>query len=77
VAVSSAAPYAAADAEVTLRLAPLVEKKMEAHKCTEIFKDIEMPLVPVLMQMEREGITLDTAFFKKFSGEMETRTTRH
>lgn len=73
VPVESAAPYAAADAEVTFRLAPLVEKKMEDRKCTQIFKEIEMPLVPVLMQMERHGILLDTEFFKKFSGEMNLR----
>ena len=73
VPVESAAPYAAADAEVTFRLTPLLEKKMEDRKCTQIFKDIEMPLVPVLMQMERHGILLDTEFFKKFSGEMNIR----
>jgi len=73
VLVESAAPYAAADAEVTFRLAPLVEKKMEDRKCTKIFKEIEMPLVPVLMQMERNGISLDIEFFKKFSGEMNIR----
>ncbi|MDO9122681.1 MAG: DNA polymerase, partial [Anaerolineaceae bacterium] len=73
VPVESAAPYAAADAEVTFRLAPLVEKKMEDRKCTKIFNEIEMPLVPVLMQMERNGILLDVEFFKKFSGEMNIR----
>ncbi len=73
VSVEAAAPYAAADAEVTLRLVPLLQKKMDQRQCTRIFNEIEMPLVPVLMQMEREGIKLDAAFFKKFSGEMETR----
>ncbi len=73
VPVASAAPYAAADAEVTLKLVPLLAKKMEDRKCTNIFKDIEMPLVPVLMQMEREGIMLDQPFFKKFSNEMDVR----
>jgi len=32
-----------------------------------------MPLVPVLIRMEREGITIDTDFFKKFSGEIGER----
>jgi DNA polymerase-1 len=73
VAVEAAAPYAAADAEVTLRLVPLLKKKMEDRKCTRIFEEIEMPLVPVLMDMERAGICLDAEFFKKFSGEMGTR----
>ncbi len=73
VPVASAAPYAAADAEVTLRLAPVLDKKMEEKKCKTIFTEIEMPLVPVLMQMEREGIMLDAPFLKRFSSEMEVR----
>ena len=73
VPITSAAPYAAADAEVTLRLVPLVQKRMEERKCVKIFEEIEMPLVPVLISMEREGISLDTAFFEKFSREMGKR----
>jgi len=73
VPIASAAPYAAADAEVTLRLVPIIEKRMEERNCTKIFEEIEMPLVPVLIRMEREGITIDTDFFKKFSGEIGER----
>ena len=50
VPVSAAAPYAAADAEVTLRLVPLLREKMEKLNCTDIFNKIEMPLVPVLIE---------------------------
>ena len=73
VPVASAAPYAAADAEVTLRLVPVLKKRMVDRNCTKIFEEIEMPLVPLLMSMEREGISLDTAFFEKFSREMGER----
>ena len=73
VPIASAAPYAAADAEVTLRLVPILEKRMEERNCTKVFEEIEMPLVPVLISMEREGITLDTAFFEKFSAEIGER----
>jgi len=73
VSVEVAAPYAAADAEVTLRLVPPLEKKLLEKQSLRIFKELEMPLVPVLMQMERHGIMLDAPFFKKFSSEMETR----
>lgn len=73
VSISSAAPYAAADAEVTLRLVSVLEKKMAELNCTRIFEEIEMPLLPVLMNMEREGISLDKDFFEKFSGEIGTR----
>jgi len=73
VSIASAAPYAAADAEVTLRLVPVLEKKMAEQNCTRIFEEIEMPLLPVLMSMEREGISLDKEFFKKFSDEVGIR----
>ncbi len=73
VSISSAAPYAAADAEVTLRLMTVLKEKLENFQCTKIFEEIEMPLVPVLLDMERLGITLDADFFKKFSDEVGTR----
>ncbi len=73
VPIGSAAPYAAADAEVTLRLVPILEKRMEERNCSKIFEEIEMPLVSVLISMEREGITLDTGFFEKFGGEIGER----
>ena len=73
VAIASAAPYAAADAEVTLRLVPVVKKRMQERNCTKIFEEIEMPLVPVLISMEQEGISLDTDFLEKFSREMGKR----
>jgi DNA polymerase-1 len=73
VPIAKAAPYAAADAEVTLQLVPLLAEKMKTHNCRNIFDDIEMPLLPVLVQMERTGISLDRAFFEKFSREMGKR----
>lgn len=73
VPITSAAPYAAADAEVTFRLIPLLQKKMTDRNCRKIFDEIEMPLVPVLIQMEQTGISLDRAFFSKFSKEMGER----
>lgn len=72
-AIADAAAYAAADADITLQLKPVVQKKMEEVNATDIFKTMEMPLVPVLAQMEQVGITLDTAFFEKFSKELLQR----
>ena len=72
-AIADAAAYAAADADVTLQLMPVVQKKMAEVNATDIFKTMEMPLVPVLAQMEQVGITLDTAFFEKFSEELLQR----
>ena len=69
-AIADAAAYAAADADVTLQLKPVVQKKMAEVNAADIFKTMEMPLVPVLAQMEQVGITLDTDFFDKFSKEL-------
>jgi len=73
VPIAAAAPYAAADAEVTYRLVPVTRQRMQERGCMEIFEKIEMPLVPVLISMEQEGINLDVEFFTKFSREMGDR----
>lgn len=73
VAIKDAAAYAAADAEVTLQLQPVMQKRMQEVNATEIFRKMEMPLVPVLAQMEQVGITLDTAFFDRFSKQLVQR----
>ncbi len=74
VPVSSAAPYAAADAEVSLRLRPLLQEKMDAAGATaNLFRDLEMPLVPVLAEMEWNGISLDVPFFQVMSAELSQR----
>ncbi len=52
--------YACEDADVTLRLMEPLKKEMEANALTSVFEDIEMPLMPVLAQMERDGVRLDT-----------------
>lgn len=52
--------YACEDADVTLRLMEPLKKEMEANALTSVFEDIEMPLMPVLAQMERDGVRIDT-----------------
>lgn len=73
VAIQDAAPYAAADAEVTLQLQSVLREQMEKVNALKVFQTIEMPLVPVLAQMEQVGITLDEKFFEKFSGKLVQR----
>jgi DNA polymerase-1 len=75
VPVESAAPYAAADAEVTLRLVPVLQQKLQEHNAVPIFESIEMPLVPVLIEMEQAGISIDPEFFKGMSSELNRRMT--
>ena len=53
--------YACEDADVTLRLYPILKEEMEKYGVTSVFTPIEMPLLPVLARMERNGVRLDTA----------------
>ncbi len=59
--------YAVEDADITLRLKPMLEKELEESGLMTVFKDIEMPLVNVLMSMEREGVRIDTHQLNEFS----------
>ena len=52
--------YACEDADVTLRLKQPLEEEMQKNELTRVFYDIEMPLMPVLAKMERNGVVLDT-----------------
>lgn len=73
VSISDVAPYAGADAEVPLRLEKLLHERLIKNDLLKVFKEIEMPLIPVLMDMEFAGITVDKDFFKKFSLELSRR----
>jgi DNA polymerase-1 len=73
VPVAAAAPYAAADAEVSLQLAPLLKKDLVEANALRLFDEIEMPLVPVLAQMERNGVALDVPLLEKMSEELKSR----
>ncbi|KAA3644649.1 MAG: DNA polymerase I [Chloroflexi bacterium] len=73
VPIEKAAPYAAADAEIVLRLKPLLEKDLEDVGAVDLFHKLEMPLIKVLSEMEVEGISLDTKFLSKMSGELDKR----
>lgn len=52
--------YAAEDADITLRLKNVLEPKLKEVGAEDLFYKIEMPLVPVLVDMEMEGVALDT-----------------
>jgi len=69
--ISSAAPYAAADAETTLRLRLVLEQELKRFpKLWDLFLNIEMPLIAVLADMEMAGVALDKAFFADFSVQL-------
>ncbi len=57
--ISRAGEYACADADMTLRLAGLFEGPLKEQRLWSLFVDVEMPLVPILLRMERSGVALD------------------
>jgi len=73
VAVEDVAPYAGADAEIPLRLEKILKERLIENDLIKVFTDIEMPLVPVLMDMEHTGIKVDEHFFVKFAKELKQR----
>ena len=60
VEVSQAADYACADADITGQLADFLVPLLHQQGLWRLFSEVEMPLVPVLVSMERNGIALDT-----------------
>ncbi|OGO26034.1 MAG: DNA polymerase I [Chloroflexi bacterium RBG_16_52_11] len=73
VPISQAAAYAAADAAVTLRLIPVLQEDMQRTQATQLFEEIEIPLVPVLADMEMAGIALDIVYLEGMSHELSQR----
>ena len=65
--ITTCRDYAAADSDMTLRLTELFRGELAAQKLDKLFTDVEMPLVPVLLEMERNGIVVDTAMLKEMS----------
>lgn len=63
--------YAAEDVDITFRLFALFAPELQMEGLETVFQDIEMPLVPVLEEMERNGILLDVAFLNKLSQDAE------
>ncbi len=63
--------YAAEDVDITFRLYELFAPRLKSDELVSVFESIEMPLVPVLEGMEREGILLNVPFLKKLSDDAE------
>jgi DNA polymerase I len=71
VPIEQATPYAAADADMTMRLVEsLAPQLAEQAKVNEIFHKLEMPLLPVLVRMEQAGIGLDEPFMRELGKRM-------
>ena len=72
VPVKDVCEYAAEDADVTWQLMEHFRPLLVEHAADRLFHDIEMPLVPVLAEMEEAGVTLDTEALRQSSDELNT-----
>lgn len=72
VPVKDVCEYAAEDADVTWQLMEHFRPLLMEHGAEQLFHDIEMPLVPVLAEMEEAGVTLDTEALRQSSDELNT-----
>jgi DNA polymerase I len=72
VPIDEAAPYGAADADVTLRLVEPLRAEIKAKRLEGLL-ELEMPLVAVLSAMEQAGVRVDVDFLRQMSRELDAR----
>ena len=75
VPIDLAAPYGAADADMTLRLMPPLQHELEEKGLIRLM-DLEMDLMPVIADMERAGVRIDVEFFRHMSQDLEAAMLR-
>ena len=73
VSIDRVAEYCCEDADVTLRLVPILERELESLGLTPLFRDVEMPLLGVLARMERAGVRVDTAALEAIGKGLQRR----
>ena len=71
VPIDKIAEYAAEDADITFQLKHVLAPMVEKHEVTGVLKDIELPLIPVLADMEYEGVKIDVDYLNAYSKELE------
>jgi len=73
VAVEKAAPYACADVDMTLRLASQLLPELQEKELWPLYSEVEMPLVPVIVDMQRAGVKLDVETLTRMSRQLGER----
>jgi DNA polymerase-1 len=68
--VERASEYACEDADITLQLKSDLEPDLHKYELESVFREIELPLIPVLAEMEMAGIRVDTEYLKELSGKL-------
>src|SRR5574337_1208884 len=67
--LDKAAPYAAEDADISLRLWRVLKPRLVAEGQAAVYETLERPLVPVLARMEREGVAVDRDMLSRLAGD--------
>lgn len=71
IALEQASPYAAEDADITLRLHERLWPELEKHeKLKSIYRELEIPLLSILAKVERNGVRIDAGMLKRQSSEL-------
>jgi DNA polymerase-1 len=73
VPVEQAAPYAAADAAITFRLVEEINPQLVDKRLIKLFEEIEMPLIPVIADLDMNGVKLDLPYLGELSREFAER----
>ncbi|MBS3818315.1 DNA polymerase I [bacterium] len=73
--IHKVAPYACQDADLTLRLSSLLWPRVQRKKLDSLYRKIELPLIPVLADMERWGVKIDSEALKNLSLELDQELT--
>ncbi|MFW5688056.1 MAG: DNA polymerase I [Spirochaetota bacterium] len=76
VPLETATKYAAEDADIAYRLYRVLEPLLDERGMTALFREVEMPLLPILARMELEGIRLDIFELEKYGDELERSIAR-
>ena len=71
--IELAAPYAAADASMTWRLVQPLRDKLQVEGVDRLYQELELPLIPIISQMQRKGVALDVDFLHAMSDQQRAR----
>ncbi|MCI0874470.1 MAG: DNA polymerase I [Chloroflexi bacterium] len=70
VPIETAGPYAAADADFTWRLKEYFEPEIDRHNARYVYEEIELPLLPVIIEMQRNGMMIDKSALAEMSEQL-------
>ena len=73
VSIGRVTDYAAADVDMTRRIWAKIQPQLEETGLIKLFWDLEMPLIPVLADMEMHGVLLDASYLNEMAGELRSR----